>query len=297
MNLSDEDVLTLTDLGLTVTQGKIYLALAKKMNLTAQEISIAAKVSRPDVYRILTKLQEIGMVEKIIANPTEFRAIPVSVCIALLMEKRMQKTAEIAHKAKKLTQNFKPNNINNQDDEKYQFVLFSEKLAVYEKAKQMLQNTHNQICFLMESRIIFPWLTSYLPIFKKALNKKVECRLITPKFEINNYLKILKTLLEYPNFNLRIIPKTPKAVFSLWDKKAVLIVTSPLDIQSQTTTLWSSNKSMIDLCQDYFEVLWVGAKANIITLNVLNDVSNAKIEVRRSESITLKKGKNGRYRQ
>jgi sugar-specific transcriptional regulator TrmB len=279
VNSLDEDVSTLTELGLTVTQAKIYLTLSKTKNLTAQEISKIAKVTRPDVYRILTQLQEAGIVEKIIATPTEFHAIPINVCIAALMEKRLQKTAQIAQKAKKLIQNFKPNSINNQDKEKQQFILLPEKPSIHDKAQQMLQNAQTQICFLMESKIIFPWFAIYLPIFKKALDRKVECRLITPQFSTNNHLKTLKTLIKYSNFSLRFISETPKAFFSLWDKKAVLIVTSPIGAQSQTPTLWSNNKSIVDLCQDYFENLWINAKNSTMSLDRLNDIEQIRNRV------------------
>ncbi|TFH24114.1 hypothetical protein E4G67_02375 [Candidatus Bathyarchaeota archaeon] len=112
----------------------------------------------------------------------------------------------------------------------------------------------------MEPRIIFPWLTTYKPIIEKTLDRKVDYRLITPQFETNHYLKTLNTLMKYPNFNLKLISVTPKAVFSLWDKKAALIVTSPVGMQGQSPTLWSNNKSIVDLCQDYFEHLWINAK-------------------------------------
>ncbi len=260
MSVTEEDVSVLTDLGLSVSQAKIYLTLAKAKKLTAHTISTIAKVSRPDVYSILTQLQEVGLAEKIIARPTEFYAIPIDECIAALMEKRLRKTAEIVHKAKKLTQNFKSNNIDEQNDEKNQFIFLPKKLGVHAKAQHMLQNTQNCICFLMEPRIIFPWLTTYLPIFKEALARKVDCRLITQQFEVNHYLKTLSTLMKYPNFNLRLISETPKAVFSLWDKKAALIVTSPVGAQGQSPILWSNNKSIVDLCQDYFEYLWINAK-------------------------------------
>lgn len=259
MNCSDEDISILAELGLTVSQAKIYLSLAKAKNLTAQAISTISKVSRPDVYRILAQLQEAGLTEKIIAKPIEFYGIPINECVSTLMERRIQKTTELAHKAKSLTQNFK-RNVGEQNDEKLHFILLPKKPSIHAKAEKMLCNAQDCICFLMEPRTIFPWLSTYLPIFEEALARKVDCRLITPQFETNHYLELLNTLMKYSNFDLRLISGVPKAIFGVWDRKAALINTSPVGTQGQTPTLWSNNKSVVDLCSDYFEYLWINAK-------------------------------------
>jgi sugar-specific transcriptional regulator TrmB len=260
MTSTDEDISILNELGLTVSQAKIYLSLAKAKSLTAQEISAISKVSRPDVYRILTQLQENGLTQKIIANPIEFNAIPIDKCITTLMNHRIQKTKELKHKANKLVRNFKQKEIDEQIHEKHQFILLSNKPGVHANAEKMLHNVQNCICFLMEPRRFFSWATSYMPLFQEVLTRKVDCRLITSPFDEKNYSEQLKTLMQHPNFTLKIIPDLPKAVFSLWDKKAALIVTSQIDTQRQTPTLWSNNNNILSLCQDYFEHLWRNTK-------------------------------------
>ena len=94
-NISDEDISTLTELGLTVSQAKIYLSLAKAKNLTAQAISTTSKVARPDVYRVLVQLNEDGLVERIISKPQEFHAISVEKCVSKLIQRRIIKTLPI----------------------------------------------------------------------------------------------------------------------------------------------------------------------------------------------------------
>lgn len=260
MTSTDEDIFILNELGLTVSQARIYLSLAKAKSLTAQEISAISKVSRPDVYRILTQLQETGLTQKIIAKPIEFNAIPIDKCITTLMNNRIQKTKELKHKANKLILNFNQQEIHEQSHEKHQFILLPNKPGVHANAEKMLHNTQNCVCFLMEPRRFFSWLTNYMPLFQEALTRKVNCRLITSQFDEKSYSEPLKTLMQHSNFTLRIIPELPKAVFSLWDKKAALIVTSHIGTQSQTPTLWSNNNNIVSLCQDYFEHLWVNAK-------------------------------------
>ena len=64
MNAEDEQVSVLVELGMTATQAKIYLSLAKSKSLTAHAIASIAKIARPDVYRILPMLEEAGLLRE-----------------------------------------------------------------------------------------------------------------------------------------------------------------------------------------------------------------------------------------
>jgi DNA polymerase III alpha subunit len=56
------------DLGLTLLQAKIYLALSKTGKATIKTISKASNSARQDIYRIMPTLQKLGLAEKIIAG-------------------------------------------------------------------------------------------------------------------------------------------------------------------------------------------------------------------------------------
>ena len=136
-NISDEDISTLTELGLTVSQAKIYLSLAKAKNLTAQAISTTSKVARPDVYRVLVQLNEDGLVEKIISKPQEFHAISVEKCVSKLIQRRIIKTEELAQKALKLIEDLEHDTANEELNEKFEFIVIPNKDALYANTVKM----------------------------------------------------------------------------------------------------------------------------------------------------------------
>lgn len=260
MNVSEESVITLTELGLSSTQAKVYLTLVKAANLTAHAISRGSGVARPDVYRVLAQLEEAGVVERIISKPIEFRAISIDECVSTLMKQRLEKTAELSHKVQVLAQNFRRKDTDEKLDEKFQFTLLPERAAVYAKAEKMLSNVQESICLLGLTRRMIAWLSNYSPMLEKALARKVNCKMIMPKPETPQDLEEpMKTMWKYPTFALRLIPKSPTAGFSIWDKKEILITTSAVDTSTPAPTLWSNNKSLVDLAQDYFEYLWMNA--------------------------------------
>jgi hypothetical protein len=104
------------------------------------------------------------------------------------------------------------------------------------------------------------WLSNYCSLFEEALSRKVDCRMIIPHAEKQQIDKPLKDLSNYSDFALRTIEGEPKAGFSVWDRKEILISTSTTDTPYPHPTLWSNNKVIVDLSQDYFEFLWEKAK-------------------------------------
>lgn len=85
-------VATLSDLGLTTTQAKVYLTLVKSESSTIETISNLSKVARTDLYRITHELEKKGLVERILANPTQFKPIPLAECLPVLLQRKNQES-------------------------------------------------------------------------------------------------------------------------------------------------------------------------------------------------------------
>jgi sugar-specific transcriptional regulator TrmB len=252
----------LTELGLTILQAKVYLTLAKSRNLRASEIATLSGVARPDVYRVLIQLEENGLVEVIMSKPEVFRSIAIEQCVANLIQKRIMKTADLQQKGLKLTQYFKRNVEDREPEEKFQFILIPNRDAVYIKAEKMLKNVQKSICFLALRRRMIAWLSNYRPILEEALERGVFCQVIMPKPDLDQGLgEPIEILSKYHNFSMRLISESPPNVgFSVWDRKEILLSTSSVDTPFPFPTLWSNNKSIVELSQDYFDCIWQKAQ-------------------------------------
>jgi sugar-specific transcriptional regulator TrmB len=256
----EEHVSTLVELGLSPSQAKVCLVLAKSKNLTAHTINKFSGIPRSDVYRVLAELENAGLVEKIISKPEKFHAVSIEECVSTLLQKRFQKTQQLQKDGLKLTQYFvREKTALEEQDEKLGFVIITGKSAVYGKTEKLFKSTQHSICFLGLRRRTLVWLSSCLPSLEGVIKRNVECRLIMQKPERNLY-KPLRNLLKYPNFSLRIVLEQPKTAFSVWDQKEILMSTSAIDSSAPLPILWSNNKSMVDLCQGYFECMWMKAE-------------------------------------
>ena len=88
MELQFSEPKVLMDLGLTLVQARVYLALVESGISKISTISKISKVARPDTYNNIKKLQKLGLVEAIIQSPRTYRAIPIIEALSLLLERR-----------------------------------------------------------------------------------------------------------------------------------------------------------------------------------------------------------------
>ena len=144
-----EIVQTLTYFGLTPNQAKVYFAIGSKNFFTIKEIRIKSEVPRQDIYRILSRLQELGLVEKTISRPVRFKALPIQEGIPFLLKQRKEETKKMEQRAEKIIDDYRPE-INNHRVCEYEphFVLIPKKMASLKKRCEEIDNAQKSIDFI-----------------------------------------------------------------------------------------------------------------------------------------------------
>jgi sugar-specific transcriptional regulator TrmB len=255
----DRDTQTLTDLGLTILEARVYLALAKVGKTTIATISKTSKVARPDVYRTLSKLQEKGLVEKIIAMPTKFKPIPIDDYISILIERRKKEISETQKEATRLLKKLKEKNSNSLQEDETRFSLSSEQATIRRK-ERTLENVQRSFDVVTSWRNPHADLFIHMEEIAEALQRDVEIRVIIDKPDEEKLLSdIMKQLKKYPNFKTRYLLNAPKALMSIYDKKEAWICTCTHPVLEECPTLRTDNPCLLSILQDYFDILWLTA--------------------------------------
>ena len=129
----DEDlsVKTLEQLGLTKLQAKIYLASCCLEKAGVSKISALAKIARPDVYRVLPSLEELGLVRRVISKPTQYEAVPLKKGCRSLLSRKQLAYIQVKKSAAHMLESHK-NQRNKQEPDKSRFEIVS-------SAKQLLE--------------------------------------------------------------------------------------------------------------------------------------------------------------
>lgn len=129
-----EDMATLMELGLTLLEAKAYVALSTAEKATIKTISKTADIAKQDVYRIMPRLQALGLAEKIVAPQAIYKAVPLENGISALLQNKARAYANLQRKATKLISNVK--NVDSTKavtEENPQFRIISEKFLLLRK--------------------------------------------------------------------------------------------------------------------------------------------------------------------
>ena len=254
----NQEVDVLIDLGLTHCQARVYLCLCHSGFLDAKSISKYTSIARQDIYRITADLESLGLIEKIISQPTLFCALPIEKGVNFLLNRKRKELSKIESSTKSLLNNFEFNSTK-QLTEKPKFVLVPGKEILLDKIRDSIENAQRTMDSVNSYRRL-----SNISIFSEALERAwsrgVKCRFIIDKPEKDIVAKkILDFLTKSQCCEVRFIPHAPETVMTIYDQREIFIFTNPDARMSESPALWSNNSSLICGMRDYFTSLWITA--------------------------------------
>lgn len=240
----------------------MYLALVESEPLTISTVSKITSVSRPDVYRTISKLHKMCLVEKIIRKPIEYQAIPIKEGLSLLLESKTHQYEKVRAEAQiwlhspQLKKKSKKKPV-----ESPQFVLIPKGKTVINRIKTAIESAEQSIDLVLSWKRFSRGITStFDESIEIAWAKNVKVRFIVegPLASITGE-HLVKFCREKPSCQVRFIPDYPKTVFGIYDDKEVFVIALSKTDLPGSAALWSNNPSLIGLARDQFESLWLTA--------------------------------------
>jgi len=253
-----EGVEVLAGLGLSGRQARVYLALLRAGVSRARSVAVLTSIDRQEVYRLLTSLQELGLVQQNVSAPATFMATPVELAVELLLEQKNVELKFLSKKAnqiaKKLAQTqhltappFTP---------KASFGVITERdggkktQIALEQTKQSIEAVTSwaqfrKLCFLLETPL------------KNALKNGVALSVVAEKPAAHNLPKWVKTATaKYVNFKLKTLHTSPEAVLMIFDQTQTAIAFNVTASFTRGPTLWTTNPHLTAVCRSYFNEVW-----------------------------------------
>jgi len=258
------EIQALMDLGLTKIQARVYLALVKSGPSKTSAISKTSNVAQPDTYKTLSKLQKLGLVEKIIKTPLEYRATAMNEGISLLLEtkteqyEKLRSEAEILLSTAKMQKPDKKKRI-----ESHQFVLIPKRRTIERIRTAIAQAQISMDLLISWKRFSRGIVSTFAESIEVAWAKNVKIRfIIESPLESKTAKQLIQFCREKPFCKIKFIRYCPTVVLGIYDKKEVFIIVDPKTDLPGSPALWSNNSSLIALAQDHFEILWLAAMEN-----------------------------------
>jgi sugar-specific transcriptional regulator TrmB len=266
LELQFSELQILLDLGLTLKQARVYAALVESGPSKLSTISKISKVARPDVYGTLSKLQQLGLVEKIIKTPLEYRATPMNKGVSLLLETKTEQYKKVRAESRILldtVETKKPTE--KQQIEKPQFVLIPKGRIVIERINTALAEAQLSMDLLLSwKRFSVGIASTFADSMEIAWAKNVKIRfIIESPLESKTAEQLTKSCGEKPFCQVRFIRYCPAIVLGIYDRKEVFLIVDPKTDLARSPALWSNNPGLIALAESYFEILWLTATKSI----------------------------------
>ncbi len=254
-----EDVKTLRGLGLTFLQAKVYLTLVRNGNCTIKMAAEKTGKARQEVQRVTAELLKLGLVEKILVKPTEFRPIHIKEAINFLLERREKLSLELKERANMLLQNFaNDHNRSPKEESVTQFVIICGREAIIRKSKRILNMTKKS-CEIING--LWKNVGYAESLFEKEsiqmLKRNVKLRIVAEKLPDPQVAQeIYKRCGINSNFQIRFISPTPSVMLGIYDRKELLVSTSPEKLIGDSPMLWTNSSALVVAVQTYFDKLW-----------------------------------------
>ena len=251
-----EDAKILTRLGLTTLQAQVYLTLAKMDKATIKALSSTSRIDRANVYRVLIRLQELDLVEKLLTNPSIFKALPANEGIKMLLDRKEIEHKHVKTQTIELLKKYKHNQQATPDETACEFVLIPDGKLTKRKVAEMISSNkknHNVLIYWSDFE---PQTNNVVAMWRKVLLKGVKTRIIVFLQENERLPTKVTSLKKFPHFQIRKTPTPPKSTISIIDGKEALLSVTPLISPPGKPGLWVNNPGIVGLIQEYFELTW-----------------------------------------
>jgi len=243
--------------GFTSNQARVYLSLLQSGIADAKAISVKSGVERSETYRIIAHLEKAGLIERILSSPSKFKAIPMEIAFAILLEKRSEETAKLKSETEKLLRIFSETNLHAKSaEEETHFIMFPRKSASVLRRRKAIENAQIAVDVVTSAKRAPAQAFAYFEAVKGALARNVEFRIITDSIPNFSRIPEFTDLGQAKHYQIRFVTFPLPTLFSLYDKKEVLMTLSPSAYHGESPTLWSDNPSFVTMAQQHFEALW-----------------------------------------
>jgi sugar-specific transcriptional regulator TrmB len=255
LGLDQKESRELTKFGLTLTQANIYYILVSLREANAKTITNLSKIARQDVYRVLDELFEKGLIEKKIANPTEYRALPIDQCLSLLLNIRNRKTLELQELAKELKKMH--STLKQESEQPCKLTLVPSGEQILFKSYELLNSAQKTIAIISPAKSVFPWIIDQHEQFHKSLKRKVKIQLVTNSLTNQKFLKQINDFLNNkPNFEIKYLDSAPSVSYGIYDNKKVILELSATNAYTKSDVIITDNPCFIELTRNYFDTIW-----------------------------------------
>jgi len=257
---SEKDVEMLLDLGLTRNEARAYMAITRLRLASVGQISKVSNVRREDIYRILPKLEKMGLIEKLLGKPTKIRAAPVEEALSILIKQEERMARERVSSLKAKTKTFLEHFTRAprvQVEERVNFALLSKLEGTMSRMLTMIKEAEREIDIVFSRAQIMQLIYTFAEQLKITINKGVRIRIISdvPEYE-DSLPRVIEEHISPGNYVDLRYTDLITSHYMLVDFAEALISTATEGNMAENPCIWTNSGSLVGVFQGDFENLW-----------------------------------------
>ncbi len=257
--IDDNDVDILIHIGLSSREARVYLNLAQRKQAAIKALTKDTEVARQDLYRVLAKLQEIGLVQRIISYPVEFRAIPIEAAVPLLLKRRSRENGRLHRKAYDLVRRLKRGTLEKAEENDLYVILIPNMEIMDRVSRVAVEKAQISWDGVTTAESHNYGMIGMTEPFERAIQRGVKFRHVIAKANDGQKVAEIKSVLRKPPFwEIRYLQGTAPVNMVMLDKKEIFISTTneKMGKTKQSTWLRTNSPSILTIALGYFEGIW-----------------------------------------
>jgi sugar-specific transcriptional regulator TrmB len=252
---------SLKKFGLSKNEAKVYVYLAKFGEQKAYMVSRSLLLHRTETYKILRRLEEKGLVIRILEKPIKFAAIPVDKALENLIQEKKQRVTRLEEQKQKILSSWSVFSFPTKDSEAYdEFIqVLKGRNQIHVKLNEIIGNAKNEILIAAsDDNLLQMFYSGALDDLAERANK-IEIRLITNSSLRSSYM-VKKLRLEEDKFFYVNYKGFPSFIISQ-NQLLLFLNSESYNGKNDERVLWTNQKDIINAIKASFSFLSVTKKA------------------------------------
>ncbi len=233
---------------------RVYLYLARFGAHKAQSIAEALGVHRTEAYKILRRLEEQGLITRVMERPMKFLAVAFETVLNNLIEERRQRIYQMEQRKAELLKIWaslpEPDMVHTR---KETFQVLEGKKHISVRLAELLENAESDFHMIVsDDNLIWLYNTPFLDnVQAKADKTGLTTRLMTNFSPTSSY--VLEQM-EIGEGDFAYMKKEKIPGFFINDKKEMILLMG--NDQNSVTGMWTNYETLVESYRILFSLLW-----------------------------------------
>jgi sugar-specific transcriptional regulator TrmB len=241
--------------GLSNLQAIVYITVVRLGSAKASDIARESKVNRPEVYRILTSLQNNGLIEILYGRPIRFLPTPPEKALSVLTQNIKDKLVTLETKKDEII--FRLKSIQGKKDpDPIGLKVIVGRKRTYQKILEMLLNADKEIRYATSAKgLKREYEEGIIDELFKCSKKDVKIKFLT---EINTPKKILTKIYRI-GCELKQLQQLPFHMLIVDDDQVLvgaIVKDDKVKQANANVNLWLNSKEFVEIIKSSFKESW-----------------------------------------